>query len=227
MNSAFENLAGLGALKAWLAKHLPLFRENHPLAPRAIVLVGLPGTGKHSVSKAIASALDRPLSEFDSLAALDPAKTLFVEDLGQEHLPLIRRHANPAEAPPFMIALTEQPWDLPAGLLRSDAIETIWHLDLPNVEERAEIWDLAAKRHGHENPEFDNVILARASHEFTPAEIHEAYRRAARVSHPRPPDETLLFDALIQLQPLVEARKEELLRLTYWTRRCARKASSE
>jgi SpoVK/Ycf46/Vps4 family AAA+-type ATPase len=140
---------------------------------------------------------------------------------------LIRRFANPEEATPFMIALTEEPWNLPAGLFRSDAIEVIWHLDLPDVEVRAEIWDLAANRQGHENPGFDNVILARASHEFTPAEIHEAYRRAARVSHPRPPDETLLFDALIQLQPLVEARKEELLRLTYWARRCARKASSE
>ncbi len=85
---------------------------------------------------------------------------------------MIRRLANPEETTPFVIALTERPWELPAGLLRADAIEAVWHLDLPDVKERAEIWDIAANRRGHENPGFDNVILARASHEFTPAEIH-------------------------------------------------------
>lgn len=51
MNDSFENLAGLGAIKAWLKEHLPFFREGGSLAPRAIVLTGLPGTGKHSVSE--------------------------------------------------------------------------------------------------------------------------------------------------------------------------------
>lgn len=227
MNDALEHLAGLGALKAWLAAHLPLLREGGSLAPRAIVLAGLAGTGKLSVSKAIASATGRPLTTFTSVAAIDPTSIVLVEDLGREHLPLIRRLANPEETKPFVIALTERPWELPAGLLRADAIEAVWHLDLPDVKARAEIWDIAAKRLGHENPGFDNVILARASHEFTPAEIHEAYRRAARASHPHPPKEPGIFEALLQLQPLVEARREDLLHLTYWTRRCALSAQSE
>lgn len=172
MNDAFQHLAGLGALKAWLAANLPLLRECGSLAPRAIVLAGLPGTGKHSLSRGIASATGRPLTTFTSVAAIDPANIVLVEDLGREHLPVIRRLANPEETTPFVIALTERPWELPAGLLRADAIEAVWHLDLPDVKERAEIWDIAANRLGHENPGFDNVILARASHEFTPAEIH-------------------------------------------------------
>lgn len=227
MNDAFENLAGFGAIKAWFAAHLPLLREGGSFAPRAIVLAGLPGTGKHSVARAIAATIGQPLQPFTSLEAIDPASILLVDDLGREHLPLIHRLTDPAETVPFVIALTERPWELPAGLLRADVIEAVWHLDLPNVTERAAIWDLAAKRHGHENPEFDNVILARASHEFTPAEVHEAYRRAARSSHPEPPKERLIFDALIQLQPLVEARKEDLLRLTYWARRCSVPARAE
>jgi SpoVK/Ycf46/Vps4 family AAA+-type ATPase len=227
MNDAFKRLAGLGALKAWLVALLPFIRKGGSLAPRAIVLAGLPGTGKHSVSRAIASATGRPLTTFTSVAAIDPASIVLVEDVGREHLPLIRRLTASAESMPFVIALTERPWELPVGLLRADAIEAVWHLDLPDVKERAEIWDLAAKRHGHENPEFDNVILARASHEYTPAEVHEAYRRAARSSHPKPPKELLIFDALIQLQPLVEARKEDLLRLTHWARRCAAGSRAE
>jgi SpoVK/Ycf46/Vps4 family AAA+-type ATPase len=221
MNDAFQHLAGLGAIKAWLAAHLPLLQEGGNLAPRAIVLAGLPGTGKHSVSRAIAAATGRPLTTSTSVAAIDPASILLVEDLGREHLPLIRRLANPEETTPFVIALTERPWELPAGLLRADAVEAVWHLDLPDVKERAEIWDIAAKRLGHENPGFDNVILARASHELTPAEIHAAYARAARASRPQAPTERHLFEAMIGLQPLIDARKEDLLRLTYWTRRCA------
>ncbi|MCW1922665.1 hypothetical protein OKA05_08870 [Luteolibacter arcticus] len=220
MNDALEHLAGLGALKTWLAAHLPLLREGGTLTPRAIVLAGLPGTGKHSVSRGIASAIGRPLTTFTSVAAIDPTSIVLVEDLGREHLPLIRRLATPEETPPFVIAQTERPWELPAGLLRADAIETVWHLDLPDVKERAEIWDIAAKRLGHRNPGFDNVILARASHELTPAEIHAAYARAAR-SRPQAPTERHLFEAMVGLQPLIAARKEDLLRLTYWTRRCA------
>jgi hypothetical protein len=51
MNDAFKRLAGLGAIKAWLAGHLPFLREGGSLAPRAIVLTGLPGIGKHRVSR--------------------------------------------------------------------------------------------------------------------------------------------------------------------------------
>jgi hypothetical protein len=111
--------------------------------------------------------------------------------------------------------------------MRADVIEAAWHLDLPDVKERAAIWDVAAKRHDHENPGFDNVILARASHELTPAEIHAAYARAARANHPHPPKESRIFDALMQLQPLVEGRKDDLLRLVHWARRCTIKAQGD
>lgn len=173
------------------------------------------------MAKAIATSIGKPLARFTSGQHLDPATVLIVEELEREHLPLIRRLVDPDQPVLFVIALTERPWELPAGVFRADAIEAVWHLDLPDVNERAEIWDLAAKRHGIENPGFDHVLLTRASHEFTPAEIHEAYRRAASACRARPPQEHHLFEALIGLQPLVDARKGDLLRLTHWTRRCA------
>jgi len=219
MNEEFQHLAGLDALKAWLAKYLPLFQGNDPLAPRSIVLTGLPGTGKRSVAKAIAASIGKPLVRFVPEQQPDPSAVLMVEDLDREHLPLIRRLADHDEPMPFVIALTERPWELPSGLLRADAVEAVWHLDLPDMKERAETWGLAATRHGHDQSGFDSVILARASHEFTPAEIHAAYARAARERHPRPPKERHLFDALIELQPLVDARASDMLRLAHWTHR--------
>lgn len=123
----------------------------------------------------------RPLLPLTSVETIDPARMLLVEILSREHLPLNRWVASPAGTMPFVAVLTERPWELPAGLLRADAIEAVWHVDLPDAKERAEIWDIAAKRHGNQNPGFDNVILARASYKRTPAEIHAAYARAAKV----------------------------------------------
>jgi SpoVK/Ycf46/Vps4 family AAA+-type ATPase len=225
-NTHFPHLAGLGDLKAWFARHLALFRENNPLAPRAIVLAGLPGTGKRSAANAIASELRRPLARFQSDNGFDPATVLVVEDLDREHLPLIRQLADPDESMPFVIALTEQPWDLPSGLFRPDAIESIWHLDLPDMKERAELWDLGAKRRGFARPGFDHVVLARASHELTHGEIHAAFDRAMRESLPHEPNEKQLFRAVVDTRDVGCAKHEDLARMTAWAARCASSARS-
>ncbi len=226
MNEAFEHLAGLGALKKWLADHLPLFQEDSPLAPRAIVLTGLPGTGKRSVARAIAAAIGRPLARFVPGQEPDLMNVLLIEDLDREHLSWVRRLADPGDPTPFVIALTETPWELPAGLFRVDAIDAVWHLDLPNERERAAIWDLAAARLGISAPLFDSTLLARASHEFTPAEIHTSFVKAMRASRPHPPREKHLLEALTQMNPQVHARQADLLHLTYWARYNADSARS-
>ena len=55
-------------------------------------------------------------------------------------------------------------------------------------------------------------------------EIHAAYLWAVRESHLRPPTERHLFNSLIELQPLVDARAGDMLRLARWTHRCATSA---
>ncbi len=218
MNDPFDHLAGLGGLKGWLAEHLSLFQGDGPLTPRAIVLTGLPGTGKRSVARAIAAAIGQSLARFVPGQEPDPVDILLVENLDREHLSFVRRLADPDEPMPFVIALTESPWELPAGLFRADAIDAIWHLDLPNERERAFIWDLAAARLGIGAPLFDNTLLARVSHEYTPAEIHAAFVRAMRASRPHTPKERHLLEALTEMEPQVHARQADLLRLTHWTR---------
>ena len=214
MNDAFQYLTGLGALKSWLTEHLPLFREINVLAPRAIVLTGLPGTGKRSVAKAIAASIGRQRVEFTSGQPLDPATVAVVENLDREHLRLVRRLAHPDESTPFVIAMMERPWELPAGLFRPDAIESIWHLDLPDMKERAELWDLAAKRRGFAHPDFDQVILARASHELTHGEIHAVFDRAMRISYPKEPGEKHLLEAMVDIRHFGSTKHEDLTRMT-------------
>lgn len=218
IEDSFGHLAGHRGLKDWLARHLELFQEESPLAPGGIVLVGLPGTGKRSVAGAIAAAIGRPLVRFVPGEPLELGKVLLIEDLDLKHQPLVRRLSDREDAMPFVIATTERPWELPAGLLRADAIDAVWHLDLPDMKERAAIWDLAARRQGVGAPLFDPVLLARASHEFTPGEIHAVFMRAKRTNRTRDPRERDLLDALAGMCPQVHARQADLLKMTHWCR---------
>lgn len=127
---------------------------------------------------------------------------------------------------PFVVATTERPWELPSGLFRPDAIDAIWHFDLPDTRERALVWDLAAKRHGVPNPGFDHVILARASHELTPGEIHAAFGRAMRASHPKTPGEKHLLAAIVDVHHFGGVRQGDLARMTAWAARSANNARS-
>ena len=138
MSNALDHLAGLGAIRAWLGALLPSLREGGSLAPRAIVLAGLSGTGRHSVARAFSATIGRPLLPFTHLGATDPASIFLVEDFGREHLPLPPAH-RPGGNDAFRHRLTERPWELPAGLPRADMIEAVWHLDLPDVKERGAI----------------------------------------------------------------------------------------
>jgi SpoVK/Ycf46/Vps4 family AAA+-type ATPase len=226
MNPPFPHLAGLGKLKAWFASHLQFLQQWNVLDPRGIVLAGLPGTGRRSVAKAMAERIGRPWTTHTNDPALDPSVVLLVEDLDREHLPLIRRLADPDEPMPFVIATAERPWELPAGLFRPDAIESVWHLDLPDIKERAELWDLAAKRRGIAHPGFDQVNLARASHELTHGEIHAAFDSAMRASYPKEPREKHLLDALVEIRHFGSTKHDDLARMAAWAVRCACSARS-
>ena len=220
---SFKHLAGLGSLKSWLASNLPWIKSGGTLAPRAVVLAGLPGTGKNTTARAIASALGMPLARYGEIPTenLPSLPALLVEEPSAGHLPLVRQLADLESKMPFTIILAERPWELPAGILRPDVIDTIWHLDLPDFHERCEIWELAAGRHGLAPHEFDQVVLSRASHESAQADIHAAFIRAARARHPHPPKEKHLLEALSELQPVARARHDELARMTCWSSRCS------
>ncbi len=76
----FQHLAGMGSLKAWLTSQLPWIKEGGSLAPRSIVLTGLPGTGKHSTAKAIAAALGKPLAAMDAADDTADGAVLQIDD---------------------------------------------------------------------------------------------------------------------------------------------------
>ncbi|MCB9550630.1 MAG: AAA family ATPase [Myxococcales bacterium] len=69
----FEQIGGLVALKAWLARRRPAFFGEAPEldAPRGVLLVGVQGGGKSLAAKAVAGAWGLPLLRLDVGALYD------------------------------------------------------------------------------------------------------------------------------------------------------------
>lgn len=66
---SMDNVAGLSGIKDWIAERKDAFtdeaREFGIQPPKAVALVGVPGTGKSLIAKAIASTLQVPLLRLD------------------------------------------------------------------------------------------------------------------------------------------------------------------
>ncbi len=79
---SLDDIAGLGALKAWLRRRRPVFedparaKEFGLSPPRGIVLLGVPGCGKSLSAKAVAREYELPLIR------LDPAR-LYTKYIGE------------------------------------------------------------------------------------------------------------------------------------------------
>jgi SpoVK/Ycf46/Vps4 family AAA+-type ATPase len=89
-----SNVGGLDLLKQWLLERKESYSEDAArsgvVAPRGILLLGVPGSGKSLVAKAVASIWDYPLVRLD-------AGSLFGSYLGQSEANM-RRALSTAEA---------------------------------------------------------------------------------------------------------------------------------
>lgn len=119
---------------------------------------------------------------------------------------------------PFIIALSERPWELPLGLTRPDSFDALWHLDVPDAIARAQLFDQAAQRLGHLNPTFDSVVMARIAHDFLPSEIFAAYRKATLRSDGMEPSEQTILAAINEIEVFTRLRSKELSLMTNWAK---------
>jgi SpoVK/Ycf46/Vps4 family AAA+-type ATPase len=130
-------------------------------------------------------------------------------------------------APVFVVATANDISQLPPELMRKGRFDEIFFVDLPAVEDRAEIFRIHLAKRRRDSSLFDLNELVEASHEFSGAEIEEsiisalydafAAREELNTAH-------ILF-ALSETVPLARTMDEHIHALRQWAGGRARNAS--
>lgn len=130
-------------------------------------------------------------------------------------------------APVFVIATANDIRHLPPELLRKGRLDEIFFVDLPNDEERQEIFKIHLRRRGRRSSDFDLAELSRLSEGFSGAEIEESIISALFDSFSRqaPLSTDVIKHSLSETVPLSKTMHEELSRLRNWAAGRARPAS--
>src|SRR5262249_44252160 len=130
-------------------------------------------------------------------------------------------------SPVFTIATANDISHLPPELLRKGRLDEIFFVDLPDEEERLEIFRIHLQKRKRDPQGFDLTGLARASEGFSGAEIEEAVISALfdAFSRQTPLDDSTIRTALTETVPLSRTMHEELNRLRNWAVGRARPAT--
>lgn len=131
------------------------------------------------------------------------------------------------QAPVFVIATANRVDQLPPELVRKGRFDEIFFVDLPDVQERTDIWRIHLLKRNRDPQAFDLSTLAMASDGLSGAEIEQAlidglYEAFDR-NRPLAMEDLLLV--LQQTVPLSTMMQEEIQALRNWAQQRARPAS--
>jgi SpoVK/Ycf46/Vps4 family AAA+-type ATPase len=127
----------------------------------------------------------------------------------------------------FVVATANDVSKLPPEFLRKGRFDEMFFVDLPDVLERATIWEIVIARHRRRPAEFDTDALARACEQFTGAEIeavfidamHEAYAEG------KEPGAAEILEAITHTVPLAQLMDGQISSLRHWAKGRARDAA--
>ncbi|MEK7855115.1 MAG: AAA family ATPase, partial [Acidobacteriota bacterium] len=127
----------------------------------------------------------------------------------------------------FVVATANDISHLPPELLRKGRMDEIFFVDLPNEEERAEIFQIHLAKRGRDPQHFDLAALLAESRDFSGAEIEESINSALYDAFYAGQElsSELILEALRQTVPLSKTMDEQINRFRQWTVGRARNAS--
>lgn len=133
------------------------------------------------------------------------------------------------KSPVFVIATANNIATLPPELLRKGRLDEIFFVDLPTLEERAEILAIHLRRRGRTSENLDMPRLAALSEGFSGSELEQAVISALydAFDHGRNLTSADLEHTLSTSIPLSRTMKEEIDRLRRWANDRARPASGD
>lgn len=130
-------------------------------------------------------------------------------------------------APVFVVATANDISILPPEALRKGRFDEIFFIDLPNLAERREIFAIHIAKRGRKPLDFDLDSLARASENFSGAEIEQAVIAALYDAFETGRDLTTddMLNALRNTVPLSHTMENQVKALRAWARTHARPSS--
>ena len=131
-------------------------------------------------------------------------------------------------APVYVVATSNDITAMPPELLRAGRFDDIFFVDLPNADERAEIWNIHIGKVGRKTGSFDLDALIEASASYTGAEIEQAVADSLFFGFDEGREITTddLVDAVKARVPLTETMREKITGLREWAAHRAKPASS-
>jgi SpoVK/Ycf46/Vps4 family AAA+-type ATPase len=263
-----DDIGGLDLLKQWLVRRSGAFKtsaKDYGLpAPKGLLIVGIPGTGKSLTAKATAGAFGLPLLRLDmgrvfgGIVGQSEANLRSVIQTAEAIAPCVLwideiekgfsgsqssgstdggtssrvfgsflSWMQEKEKPVFVVATANDVSKLPPEFLRKGRFDELFFVDLPDVSERAQIWDIVIQRHGRKSADFDSVALARACEQFTGAEIEAAFIDALHEGYAdgREPRAKDILEAMAQTTPLAQLMDGQIATLRHWAKGRAREAA--
>jgi AAA+ superfamily predicted ATPase len=266
--TSLDDIGGLENLKTWLTRRAGAFGESAKSyglpAPKGLLIVGIPGTGKSLTAKATASAFGLPLlrldmgrvfggivgqSEANLRAVIQTAEAiapcvLWIDEIEKgfsgsqssgstdggtssrvfgSFLSWMQEKTKAV----FVVATANDVSKLPPEFLRKGRFDELFFVDLPDAQERSQIWDIVIKRHGREPGDYDASALSKTCEQFTGAEIEAVFTDALHEGYAdgREPAAKDILDAMASTVPLAQLMDGQIAALRQWAKGRARPAA--
>ena len=132
-------------------------------------------------------------------------------------------------APVFVVATANDVSQLPPELLRKGRWDEMFFVDLPNQEERQEIWRIQVAKHGRDWKDYDVAQLAKATEGLTGSEIEAVFVEALYrgFDEDQEPTDLTVAQVLTDFVPLSKTMADQIAGLRSWAKGRARFSTSQ
>jgi SpoVK/Ycf46/Vps4 family AAA+-type ATPase len=245
---SLDDIGGYAVLKTWLQKRQALFSKDALDAgipiPKGILLMGISGCGKSLCVKTISTLWNLPLFRLDMNAVFgtdNPEMTFLralraVESVSPAVLWIdeiemgvggYREGGDASMSLVFVAATANRIHLLPAEIIRKGRFDQVFFVDLPNEEERKQIFAIHLAKNRCDVARFDLVFLAKATNGWNGAEIEQAVVSAVvdAYAESRAISEDDLYRMIAATVPLAVTMEEQIKQIRSWAHERALNAS--
>jgi len=122
--------------------------------------------------------------------------------------------------PVFLVATANDVSQLPPEMLRKGRFDELFFVDLPNLSERAAIWNIVIERHHRHPGDYDVAQLSRITESLTGSEIEAVFLDAlfAAFDEDREPSDLDIATVLNEFVPLSRLMSEQMEGLRRWAK---------